>query len=187
LQCSHALNETPGTVLVIPDLSADWRWVNSPPAQIGLNAYAGTALHHALPDGCRVSLGAICVAAFSPRPPLTAQQERVLVRFAGIVMRDIMERARVIRAAERQAMTARLAAIADGATAEIIEDRVLQALRETYSGMDVDLQSSPDDLIDMRGAPSVPYSAFEGQLYEDTEEVRSLVPVCLIEGLMKAV
>jgi hypothetical protein len=104
--CSHTINEPPGSVFSLSDMRTDWRFAESPPVVNGLRAYAGTQLRYRLPDSdVDVTLGSLCVASTAPSALLTPTQERALVRFSDMIVHDIVEHARVVRANERHAMT----------------------------------------------------------------------------------
>jgi hypothetical protein len=160
---------------MVPDLTADRRFACAPcVAQDGLRSYVGTPLRLPLPGGHEtVALGSLCAASWAAKEPLSAKQQRSLVRFADMIVHDIVERARGRRAAEQQRMAGRLAAISAAANAENVDDIVLAALRETYPDAQVALQDRPDDTIALAGAPPVAYAQFVDGLYEDVAQVRS--------------
>jgi hypothetical protein len=172
---AHTINQPHGAVLMISDLVADQRFMCAPcVADSGLRSYAGTPLSLPLPGGRgSVALGSLCAASWEASGPLSAKQQRAFVRFADMIVHDIVERARGRRAAEQQSMAGRLAAIAAAADAETVDVVVLEALREMYPDAEVALQHRPDDTIALTGAPPVPYAQFVDCMYEDVVQVRS--------------
>jgi hypothetical protein len=105
--CSHTINQPPGSILSLYDMKADWRFAQSPPVVGGLRSYVGTPLRYRLPNSdVNVTLGSLCVVSTTPSAPLTKIQERALVRFSEMIVHDIVEHTRVMRANERHTMTA---------------------------------------------------------------------------------
>jgi hypothetical protein len=146
---------------MIPDLAADQRFMCAPcVADSGLRSYAGTPLSLPLPGGRgSVALGSFCAALWEATSSLSAKQQRAFVRFADMIVRDIVERARGRRAAEQQSMAGPLAAIAAAADAETVNVVVLEARGKMYPDAEVALQHRPDDTIALTGAPPVPLRA----------------------------
>jgi hypothetical protein len=171
---AHTINQPEGAVLMVPDLTADRRFACAPcVAQQGMRSYVGTPLRLPLPGGHEsVALGSLCAASWAAKDPLSAMQQRSLVRFAEMIVHDIVERARGRRAAEQQRMASRLAAIGAEVDAETVDDIVLAALRETYPDAQIAIQHRPDDTIMLVGAPPVPYEQFVDCMYEDVAQVR---------------
>ena len=80
--CSYAIEG--GGVFVVPDLTADPRFIGSPLAEAGIRFYAGAPLFTRQGHG----LGTICVVDSEPRE-LRDGEEEVLLDLAGMVMSQI--------------------------------------------------------------------------------------------------
>jgi signal transduction histidine kinase len=160
---------------MLPDMLSDPRFAGSQHvAESGLRSYVGTALRLPLPGAHgSVALGSLCAASWKATGPLSARQQRVLVRFADMIVLDIVEHAQKRRTAEQQSMAGRLTAISAIVDAENVNDVVLTALRETYPDAEVGLQHRPDDTIALAGADPVPYAAFVHYMYEDVAAVEA--------------
>jgi hypothetical protein len=171
---AHTINQPEGAVLMVPDMTADPRFAGSPNVtHAGLRSYVGAPLHLPLPgERGSVALGSLCAASWKATGPLSAGQQRVLIRFADMIVHDIIEHAHKRRTAEEQTMASRLAAISAAADAENVVDVVLATLRETYPDAQVGMQHRPDDTIALTGAPPVPYARFVDYMYEDSAQVR---------------
>jgi signal transduction histidine kinase len=174
--CAHTINQPSGTTFNIPDMAADPRFSGSPPVAGGvITTYAGANLRFSIarangqPE--EVVLGALCAANFTLGRSLSPLQERALVRFADMIVHEIIERARTIRATERHTMAACLATITAQVNAANAVDVVLGALRSTYPHADVSLQSRPDGTILINGTSPLPYHKFKHYLYEDSAQI----------------
>ncbi|QNE07754.1 sensor domain-containing phosphodiesterase [Croceicoccus marinus] len=80
--CSYAIEG--GGIFVVPDLTADPRFIGSPLAEAGIRFYAGAPLFTRQGHG----LGTICVVDSEPRN-LREGEEEVLLDLAGMVMSQI--------------------------------------------------------------------------------------------------
>jgi hypothetical protein len=174
--CSHTINMPGGTVLSIEDLKEDWRLKNNPHVTHGgVGSYVGTPLHCQVPglDGSDsdVALGTLCATSSAPAEPLTATQQKALIRFSKIIVHDMIARARSIRSNERQAMAATLAELSKEVTATNADELVLSALRRTYPDTHVSIQRRPDGCVQLEGSEPVSYANLQGYLYEDTEQI----------------
>jgi hypothetical protein len=114
--CAHTINQPPGTVLTLTNMTEDRRFAQSPHvAEGGLVSYVGTALHYTVvgENGFKadIAFGSLCAASWDERKPMTTTQERTLLRFSKMIVRDIVERARSMRASEQHSMASRLADI----------------------------------------------------------------------------
>jgi hypothetical protein len=176
--CAHTINQPSASVLELYALIDDARFSGCPMvAEYGVRSYAGTALRFSFPraEGLQeeVMLGTLCVVNFPPGHSLNEVQRRVLVRFANIIVYDIIERARTMRLAEHHAMNARLQALTLDATIGNAAAEVLAAAQETYSDSKVSLQQREDDAIVLCGWGTVPYCDFMDGLYEATAAVEA--------------
>jgi hypothetical protein len=175
--CGHTINQPAGTVLYLPDMRLDAHFAGSPlVTDAGLVSYIGAPLRFTCEraDGTRedVVLGGLCATSYMRSGPIVDyQQHRVLVRFADLIVHDIVERAKSVRLAERHRMDARINALSTQASGDNALDLVLAALRETYSDAHVSLQTCPDDIIELIGTDAVPYAEFTDGLWEATAEV----------------
>jgi GAF domain-containing protein len=93
---AHTINQPEGTLFMVPDMTADRRFASSPlVTQDGLRSYVGVPLRLPLPgDRGSVALGTLCATSWSVTGPLSAAHQRALLRFADMIVHDIVEHAR---------------------------------------------------------------------------------------------
>lgn len=118
-----------------------------------------------------VALGSLCVVSWTPQPPLSTVQQNALKRFAEILVHDIVERARAVRASDQHKMSVTLAEATEKVDAETVVELILGALRRTYPGAHVFLQDRADDTIELCNNRDVPYAEFENYLWEDIARI----------------
>jgi signal transduction histidine kinase len=166
--CSHTIVQKPGSVFMLPDMTADWRFSHSPHVQAGLGFYAGTQLRYKVPGAsAEVVFGSLCVASSTPQPPLTNMQQRSLLRLSDMIVHAIVERARAVRATDRQKMSSLLTEITPKLNVDNVEELLFDILRQTYPDAQVSMQERQDDTILLHGQSDVPYKEFEVYLWED--------------------
>ncbi|KAF4537396.1 Histidine kinase hhk3p [Lasiodiplodia theobromae] len=174
--CAHTINQTFG-LFVLPNMLGDWRFRNSPHVQEGgLRSYAGAQLRCETENGQFIALGSLCVAANSETEGLSADQQAALSRFADILSAEIVNRSRINRQRQRQAMGDTLSRIKSKATQNTVEDLVKQALRDIYPGASVTLQDSDDGTIELEDRPPISFEDdVQDCLWEDTEFLETLI------------
>ncbi|KAI3391924.1 hypothetical protein diail_6626 [Diaporthe ilicicola] len=175
--CSHTINQEPGviqTVFSLPDMASDWRFKESPPVQGGLRSYAGVQLRCQTPTGEYVALGSLCVASNSAQPRLTPSQEGALVRFADMLVTDIVSHSRHERRQQRTIMAQRLAEcrLDDLNNAET---HLLGLIREMYPGACVDIYEAFDNTIPLPNHHPINIVSVQEGLWEDTEHIDELI------------
>jgi signal transduction histidine kinase len=181
--CAHTINQPSGMTLSLPDMPADPRFARSPHvAEAGLVSYVGASLRFSISrengEPQEVVLGTLCAANFTAGHDLSPLQQRALVRFADMIVHEIIERARNVRATERHFMASRLTSISNEVNAANAVDVVLGSLREAYPDVDVSIQHRPDDSILLNGIGPVPYHKFKHYLYEDTAQIEASILAC---------
>jgi hypothetical protein len=171
--CSHTIQHSPGEVFSLPDVKSDSRFSASPVvAHVDLASYYAVPLYFdvTLSNGSitKVALGTLCALGFgTPGEPMSAIHQRSLVRFADMIVHDIVTRACCARTAEKHTMSARLAAATKEADPRNVEEIVLRTLRQTFTDTDVSIQHRPNGAVTLDGGACIPYSSFENNLYED--------------------
>ncbi|KAK6358889.1 hypothetical protein TWF696_000069 [Orbilia brochopaga] len=175
--CSHTIMQDSGRVFMIRDAERDWRFMLSPHvAEAGLRFYAGTQLRYSLPSAdAEIAFGSLCVASYSPTTPLNATQQRALVKFADVIVHIIVERARCMRLAERERLTAIVTRLTKAAAPATICDDVLTVLRNTYPSASVNIRSQPAGLVRLANREPVPYDAFRDYIWEDDQAIKDWI------------
>ncbi|KAK5955560.1 hypothetical protein OHC33_003201 [Knufia fluminis] len=185
--CSHTVNQPPGTVFQIVDMSQDWRFKHSPAVEGegGLRSYAGTPIRLRLHNGEVVVFGSVCIASDTVQRPLTDDQKKVLVRAADMMAGELVTRTRLRRMRERQAMTDVLTQLRSDDNILDIEETTVQAMLQRYPGCRVGITKIHDNSVAVEGRAPIPLSTFTAGLWEDTERINSVTqsgfsetPVC---------
>lgn len=160
---------------MLPDMSSDWRFRQSPQVTHGgLRSYAGAQLRCKALNGQEVALGSLCVCACSVQPVLSPDQQSILVRFADVISAELVNRRREARKQQRHRMACLLAeARTDGP--EKPEERILDIIRRVYPGVTVDVQTSAHGTIRLVNHPDVDYEDFEAGLWEDGPFIEELI------------
>lgn len=163
------------TVFTLPDMASDWRFKGSPPvAQGGLRSYAGVQLRCQVPTGEYVALGSLCVASNSEHAGLTTGQEAALVRFADMLVTDIVNHSRQERRQQRNDMAKRLAEcrLDDLDNAETL---ILDLVREKYPDTFVAIHDAFDKTIPLPSHDPINIGSVQEGLWEDTEYIDELI------------
>lgn len=159
---------------MLPDMSSDWRFRQSPVAQNGLRGYAGAQLRCVAPTGESVALGSLCIASNSAKPALTVGQQKALVRFADMLSAEIVGHSRDGRRRQRHYM-AQLLAECRLAESQDAETRILDVIRQVYPAARVDFLELVDNTVPLPDhAPIYLYETREG-LWEDAEVIEELI------------
>ncbi|KAL0260526.1 hypothetical protein SLS55_004215 [Diplodia seriata] len=174
--CAHTINQDCG-LFVLPNMLADWRFCHSPHVQEGgLRSYAGAQLRCETETGQFVALGSLCIATNYATDGLSVEKQSALSRFADILSAEIVNRSRINRQRQRQAMGDMLSRIKSRATQDTVEDLVKQALRKIYPDASITLQDSEDGLIELEARPPISFHQdVQDNLWEDTEFLETLI------------
>lgn len=168
--------ETRKTVFMLPDMESDWRFKNSPHvARGGLRSYAGTQLRLKAHNGEEISLGSLCVASSSKKPPLSAAQQDVLVRFADMVASELVSQSREARKRHRL-YVAQLLGECRADSPKDAEEKVLHIIRVVYPDASVEIRESNDGVLDFPDGSSIRLDDIHGDgLWEDVGLIESLI------------
>jgi len=100
--CAHAIQQDPGSILVVEDALQDPRFMANPmvTSEPNIRFYAGAVLTSA--EG--YNLGTLCVIDRKPRPPLTAKERKRLATLAQLVMDELELRKARLEVHEKKAM-----------------------------------------------------------------------------------
>lgn len=160
---------------MVPDLASDWRFRGSPPvAQGGLRSYAGVQLRCQTPTGEYVALGSLCVASNSEQAPLTQTQEGALIRFADMLVTEIVSRSRQERRRQRNILARRLAECRLD-DLEDAETHILELIREVYPSTCVGIYEASDDRIPLPNHLPINAVSVQDGLWEDSEHIDELI------------
>lgn len=160
---------------MLPNLASDWRFRGSPPvAQGGLRSYAGVQLRCQTPTGEYVALGSLCVASNSEHAPLTPTQEGALIRFADMLVAEIVSRSRQERRRQRNILARRLAECRLD-DLEDAETHILDLIREVYPSACVEVYEAADDTIPLPNHHPINAGSVQDGLWEDTEHIDELI------------
>ncbi|KAJ4422868.1 hypothetical protein N0V82_002525 [Gnomoniopsis sp. IMI 355080] len=172
--CSHTINQEPGTVFMLQDMSRDWRFRQSPVAQNGLRGYAGAQLRCVAPTGESVALGSLCIASNSEKPLLTLAQQKALVRFADMLSAEIVGHSREGRRRQRLHM-AQLLAECRLSESQDAETHILDVIRQVYPAASVKFIELVDNAVPLPNhEPVDPADVIDG-LWEDAEVIEELI------------
>ncbi|KAG6355915.1 hypothetical protein INS49_015299 [Diaporthe citri] len=173
--CSHTINQEPNTVFMLPNMANDWRFRGSPPvAQGGLRSYAGVQLRCQTPTGEYVALGSLCVASNSEHAPLTPTQEGALIRFADMLVAEIVSHSRQERRRQRNILARRLAECRLD-DLEDAETHILDLIRQVYPSAFVEVYEASDDTIPLPNHHPINAGSVQDGLWEDTEYIDELI------------
>ncbi|KAK2602325.1 hypothetical protein N8I77_008869 [Diaporthe amygdali] len=173
--CSHTVTQEPGTLFMLPNMASDWRFRCSPAvAQGGLRSYAGVQLRCQTPTGEYVALGSLCVASNSEQAPLTQTQEGALVRFADMLVTEIVSHSRHERRRQRNIMGQRLAECRPDEV-ENAEAQILDLVREMYPAAFVDIYEVSDNTVPLPSHPPIDLVSIQDGLWEDAEHIDELI------------
>ncbi|CAJ2503157.1 Uu.00g105510.m01.CDS01 [Anthostomella pinea] len=182
--CSHTINQAPNSVLMVTDMSKDWRFQRSPPVEVGgIKAYAGTQLRLKADDGNEVALGALCVASTSPQPPLSQDQRDFLVRFAELISSLISSYARQRRLKERQRMSDMLSELQHMVGDEDYEASAIGFIQQAYPDAHISIQVATDNQLSVQDRPGISLSAVHHGLWEDTALIEQIITTSNFERL----
>ncbi|KAK7967666.1 uncharacterized protein PG986_001943 [Apiospora aurea] len=174
--CSHTINQTFGSVFMVPDMSQDWRFKNAPQVEaLGLKSYAGTQLRLMAEDGGDVALGSLCVASDYQQEPLSSDQKDLLVRFAELISASIASHTRQRRLKRRQEMNEMLSTFRSSIGDDHHETAALGIIQQVYPDAQVSIQSTSDGKIDLVGRPSIAYTDISEGVWEDSEHIESII------------
>lgn len=159
-------------------MSNDWRFQGSPHvAKGGLRSYAGAQLRCKTLTGETIALGSLCVASNSIQPPLSMQQQGVLVKFADIVVSELVNHSREARKRQRLHMVNILAEC----RTENLKDteiQILDIIQQVYPAASVSVQESMDGTILLTrdsSITSINFGDVQDGLWEDVEVIESLI------------
>jgi hypothetical protein len=174
--CAHTINQTNGAILYLPDMRLDPYLARSPfVTDHGLVSYVGTPLRLVCDGtGENVVIGTLCAVSYNTAAPaLDARDHQILMRFADIMVHDIVKRARAARLAEQHRMDHVIRNLVSEAHMGNSADLVLGALQEIYPNTNVSLQHRSDDSIELRGIDQIRYEQCSNGLYEAITEVEA--------------
>jgi len=158
---------------MIPDMTTDWRFRQSPAVQKGnTRAYAGAQLRFQSDNGDDVAFGSLCVTSSSPQPPLSPPQQALLVRFADMISAEIVNRSREGRKSQRHYMAELVATVQVQAKPDNVEHLLSDAIKLVYPYADIAIQESLEDHIFVRGRSTpIPLNQLRDGLWEDMEYI----------------
>lgn len=156
-------------------MANDWRFKGSPPvAQGGLRSYAGVQLRCQTPTGDHVALGSLCVASNSAQAPLTSIQEGALLRFADMLVSEIVSHSRQERRRQRSSMARRLAECRVD-DLDNAETHILDLIRQVYPAACVGIYEAFDNTIPLPSHQPIDIASIQDGLWEDTEVIEELI------------
>ncbi|XPS92171.1 hypothetical protein M3J09_001577 [Ascochyta lentis] len=169
--CAHTVNQPPGAIFTLLNMTDDWRFRESPHVNIGgLRAYAGAPLRFETEYGEHVAFGSLCVASNTVQEPLSKEQQRSLARLADWIVADIVHAHRSRRQRERRQMMDRLTQLQKQSDAnQNLEEAVKDMLQEVYPGSLVRIMVAQDEVLHLGDGTSVPTMHIEHGLWEDSE------------------
>lgn len=160
---------------MLSDLSNDWRFKSSPHvAKGGLRSYAGTPLRCKTLTGEEIALGSLCVASNSVKPALSLHHQAILVRFADIVVSELVNHSREARKRQRLHMANMLAECRTDNPRDT-EVQILDILQRVYPAASVSVQQPIDGSIFLSDTSSIRFEDVQDGLWEDVEAIEALI------------
>lgn len=160
---------------MLPNMANDWRFRGSPPvAKGGLRSYAGVPLRCQTPTGEYVALGSLCVASNSEHTLLTPTQEGALIRFADMLVTEIVSRSRHERRRQRSILARRLAECRLD-DLEDAETHILELVREVYPSTSVGIYEASDNTIPIPNHHPINVVSVQDGLWEGSEHIDELI------------
>ncbi|KAF3037764.1 hypothetical protein E8E12_000431 [Didymella heteroderae] len=175
--CAHTVNQPPGAVFTLLNMSEDWRFRESPHVEVGgLRAYAGAPLRFETEFGEHVAFGSLCVASNSVQEPLSKEQQRSLARLADWIVADIIHAHRAQRQRERRQMLDRLQQLTKLLDQDVnLEEAVKDMLHEVYPGSLVKVMQAQDNVLDLGDGTKMLTADIEHGLWEDSDYFEYLI------------
>lgn len=159
---------------MLPDMSQDWRFRQSPVAKNGLRGYAGAQLRCVAPTGESVALGSLCIASNSAKEILTPAQQKALVRFADMLSAEVVGHSREGRRRQRHYM-AQLLAECRLAESQDAETRILDVIRQVYPAACVNFLELVDNTVPLPDHAPIDLTDIMDGLWEDAELIEELI------------
>lgn len=160
---------------MLPNMASDWRFKGSPSvAQGGLRSYAGVQLRCQTPTGEYVALGSLCVASNSEHAPLTSTQEGALLRFADMLVTEIVSRSRHERRRQRNVLARRLAECRLD-DLDDAETKLLDLIRDLYPDTCVNIYAASDNTVPLPSHSPIDIASVHDGLWEDAEVIEELI------------
>ena len=175
--CSHTINQKPGEVLVLNDLANDWRFQQSPPVKAGLKSYAGTTLHlRNGDDDDEVALGSLCVASPVKGLSLSQSQRAALVRFADMVVMEIVNQCRWNRQQQQQRMNDLVDKAFTNSSGEDVKEKILQIVKDMFPEAEVMVVGVVNQAVPLSSGQIISLSEVGDQgFWEDGTELDSVI------------
>ncbi|PSK54090.1 Hybrid signal transduction protein dokA [Elsinoe australis] len=175
--CSHTIHGTgPKDIFMIPDMSEDWRFKDSPQViHGGLRSYAGTALRFDIDGEGAVALGAVCVASNTPHASLTKFQKDALLRLSDMITTEIVDRQRLSRRDTQRLMNERVTRATSLNDPDKVEKAIMSILKETYPDSHVDVCHARTNYIALDHDREIPLSDIDHGLWEDSALIDQLI------------
>ncbi|KAH7389743.1 putative histidine kinase-like protein HHK3p [Phaeosphaeria sp. MPI-PUGE-AT-0046c] len=175
--CAHTVNQPPGMLFSLLNMSQDWRFDKSPHvAEGGLRAYVGVPLRFQTEFEQHVAFGSLCVASNSPQSELSVDQQRALARLADWIVSDIIISFKVRRQQEQRRMadlSVALQSLCDkGAD---MDQLVVESLQEIYPSASVVICKTSTGEIPLDGGTTFNTSELDNGLWEDCEYFEQLL------------
>lgn len=161
---------------MIPDMSKDWRFKDSPHVTHGgLRSYAGTALRFNVDGGGAVALGALCVASNTPDAPLSKFQKDALIRLSDMITTEIVDRQRLSRRDTQRLMNERITRATSLNDNDKVERAIMDIVSETYPQSHVDICQARTQYIALDHDREIPLSDIDHGLWEDSALIDRLI------------
>lgn len=176
--CAHTVNQKPGTVLVLQDMSQDWRFRHSPHVEIGgLRSYAAAQVRLVQEGIADVVFGSLCVASLDIQDPLTENQKRALINAADLVAGELIAWKQACRSRDRQSMQVDLNELRVSPTNSDIQTVTMQSLRRRYPGAQVSLVDATNGTFDIGAGFRIEVGCIKDGIWEDEEVLASLLKI----------
>lgn len=174
--CSHTINQHPGTVFTVTDMLYDWRFENSPTAEVGgLRSYAGTQIMLTRSDKETVSFGSLCLASRTVQPPLSHEQKSMLVRAANMISGEIVNRMRLRRLTTRQEMMETLETIRKQGDDVDIDRYIVDSIQKHYQDCEVRTTEVHFGKAMLSKETEIELESIENGVWEDKDFVKQSI------------
>lgn len=163
-------------MLLLSDMDKDWRFKRAPHIeQGGMRSYAGTPLRCRTEDGDEVAFGSLCVLSNTTGLSLSTSQQDALVRFADMIVLEIVNHSRWSRQRQQLRMNELIAKAIPNADTSHIEAKVLDIATEIYPDAQIQLILAVDQGIPLSNDQTIPLAEVNQGIYEDSALLASLL------------
>lgn len=157
-------------------MDKDWRVQRSPHIeQGGMRSYAGTPLRCSTEDGEEVAFGSLCVISNTTGLSLSSAQQDTLVRFADMIVLEIVNQSRWSRQRQQLRMNELIAKATSNSDTGHIEARIQDIVKEIYPHAQIKVVSATDQGVRLSNDQVILLSEVHQGIYENSALLESII------------